>query len=148
MSTPVIWVEWNMERVVWFLGIMYVCLPILSLGLTDVALKVYFRMTGDELIVRAKEQHCNDILQLIPPSKLEPDLPVVLVETHVHWLNLTTRLIEVRPITEMWQLSPENWYIHFTPGCHSMKKRRMTLLDVRSPLWKIISRHLEPLRCR
>ena len=133
-----------MERVVWFPGIVYVSLHVLSLSLTEVTLKVYFRMTGDELIVRAKEQHCNDILQLIPPSKLEPDLPAVLVENHVHWLNLTTRLIEVRPITEMWQSSPENWYIHFDPGCHSMKKGHTTLLDIRSPSWKMISRRLEP----
>ena len=133
-----------MERVVWFPGIVYVSLHVLSLSLTEVTLKVYFRMTGDELIVWAKEQHCNDILQLIPPSKLEPDLPAVLVENHVHWLNLTTRLIEVRPITEMWQSSPENWYIHFDPGCHSMKKGHTTLLDIRSPSWKMISRRLEP----
>ena len=144
MSTLVILLEWNMERVVWFPGIVYVSLPVLSLSLTEVVLKIYFRMAGDELIMQAKEQHCNDILQLIPPLKLEPDLPAVLVENHVHWLNLTTRLIEVRPITEMWQSSPENWYIHFTPGCYSMKKGRTTLLDIHSPSWKMISRRLEP----
>ena len=68
-------------------------------------------MAGDELIIRAKVQQCDDILELIPSSKLESDLPTVLVENHVHWLNLTTRSIEVRPLGKMWQSSLENWHI-------------------------------------
>jgi len=102
-------------------------------------------MAGDELIIRAKEQQCDDILELIPSSKLESDLPNVLVEDHAHWLNLTTRSIEVRPLGKMWQSSPENWHIQFSPGRHSMKKGHTNLIDIRSPTWKMVSSRLEPL---
>jgi len=102
-------------------------------------------MAGDELIIRAKEQQCDDILELIPSSKLESDLPNVLVEDHAHWLNLTTRSIEVRPLVEMWQSSPDNWHIQFAPGRHSMKKGNTNLLDIRSTTWKMVSSRLEPL---
>ena len=101
-------------------------------------------MDGEELIIRAKEQNCNEILQLIPPSKLEPDLPAVLVDNHVHWLNLTTKSIEIRPFAKLWQSSPDNWYIQLTPGGHSVKKGPTMLLDIRSPSWKMISRRLGP----
>ncbi|KAL4078051.1 hypothetical protein J3A83DRAFT_4476741 [Scleroderma citrinum] len=106
---------------------------------------VYFRMAGDELIIRAKEQHCDDMLQLVPPSKLESDLPAVLVENHVHWLNLTTRSIEIRPLAEVWHSLPDNWHVQFAPRYHSMKRGHMVLLDIRSPSWKMISTRLEPL---
>ena len=102
-------------------------------------------MAGDELIIRARQHQCDDILELIPSSKLEFDLPTVLVENHAHWLNLTTRSIEVRPLAEIWQSSPENWYIQFALGRHSMKKGHTNLLDIRSPTWRMISSRLEPL---
>ena len=124
---------------------MYVSLPRLCLNATEESLKVYFLMTGKELIVRAKEAHCDDILQLVPPSELESDLPAILVENHAHWLNHTTRSIEVRPLAEIWQSSPDNWYIQFSPGRHYMKRGHTILLDIRSPSWKMISSHLEPL---
>ena len=123
---------------------MCFCLICGQAQLTSRVLKVYFRMDGDELIIRAKEKNCDDILQLIPPSKLEPDLPAVLVDNHVHWLNLSTKSIEVRPFAQLWQSSPDNWYIQLTPGRHSMKKGPTMLLDIRSPSWKMISRRLGP----
>ncbi|KAL4077961.1 hypothetical protein J3A83DRAFT_4356726 [Scleroderma citrinum] len=107
--------------------------------------RVYFRMAGDELIIRTKDQHRDDILELVPPRKLESDLPAVLVANHTHWLNLTTKSIEVRPLTEVWKSSPDNWSIQFSPGCHSMNKGCTVLLDIRSPSWKMISGCLKPL---
>ncbi|KAL4077945.1 hypothetical protein J3A83DRAFT_1702057 [Scleroderma citrinum] len=111
--------------------------------------RVYFRMAGDKLTIRAKAQ---DILELVPPGRLQSDIPAVLVVNHAHWLNLTTWSIEVRPLAEVWQSSPDNWHIQFSPGCHfmktgchSMKKGQTTLLDIRSPSWKMISSRLEPL---
>ncbi|KAL4077918.1 hypothetical protein J3A83DRAFT_4369323 [Scleroderma citrinum] len=107
--------------------------------------RVYFRMVEDELMIRAKEQHCDDILQLVPPDKLESDLPAVLVENHAHWLSLTTKSIEVRPLTEVWQSSSNNWHIQFASGSHSMKKGHTMLLDIRNPSWEMISSRLKPL---
>ncbi|KAL4070379.1 hypothetical protein J3A83DRAFT_4390668 [Scleroderma citrinum] len=107
--------------------------------------QVYFRMAGNKLIIRAKEKHCDDILELIPPKKLEFDLPAVLIEDHAHWLNLTTGSIEVRPLAQVWQSSPDNWHLQFSPGHHCIKKGHKILLDIRSPSWKMISSRLEPL---
>ncbi|KAG6335416.1 hypothetical protein ID866_3677 [Astraeus odoratus] len=107
--------------------------------------RVYFRMAGDELILRAKEESDSDIFELIPPQKLGSDLPVVLIENHVHWLNLSTHAIEVRPLEKLWQQSPGNWHIHFVPGNYYMEKGCSKLLDIRSPAWRMISSRLQPL---
>ncbi|KAL4069248.1 hypothetical protein J3A83DRAFT_4095931 [Scleroderma citrinum] len=107
---------------------------------------VYFRMTGGELVIKAKKREGSDVLQLIPPHKLATDLPRVLVEKHVHWLNISTRLIEIRPLVNLWQSSNDNWCIQFAPGDHSMIKGRSKLIDIRSPTWETLSKLLKPLQ--
>ncbi|KAL4077990.1 hypothetical protein J3A83DRAFT_4087275 [Scleroderma citrinum] len=107
---------------------------------------IYFRMTGGELVIKAKKRECDDVLQLIPPHKLVSDLPRVLIENHVHWLDLSTSSIEIRPLSSMWQSSEDNWCIQFAPGVHSMTKGRSILFDIRSPTWEMLSALLKPLQ--
>ncbi|KAL4070198.1 hypothetical protein V8B97DRAFT_545635 [Scleroderma yunnanense] len=104
--------------------------------------RVYFRMAGDKLIIRAKGQHCDDIFELIPPQKLKDDLPAVLIANHTHWLNLSTGSVEFRPHNKRWQSLSDNWHIQVSPGRHSMKQGQKILLDIRSPTWKMISSRL------
>ncbi|KAL4077978.1 hypothetical protein J3A83DRAFT_1706306 [Scleroderma citrinum] len=71
--------------------------------------RVYFQMVGGELVIKAKKlTEGSDVLQLIPPQKLASDLPRVLIENHVHWLNLSTSSIEIRPLLSMWQGDPQD----------------------------------------
>ncbi|KIJ64286.1 hypothetical protein HYDPIDRAFT_28723 [Hydnomerulius pinastri MD-312] len=84
--------------------------------------QVYFTMNGGELVVRARASDTMDFLELIPQEKLESDLPMLLVKNHVHWLNLTTSTIAVRPLESAWLHSSENWVIDLSHGAYSMRK--------------------------
>ncbi|KAI6026989.1 hypothetical protein EDC04DRAFT_3143070 [Pisolithus marmoratus] len=107
--------------------------------------RVYFRMETQGLIIRAKKEADPDIFELIPRGKLESDLPAALVENHVHWLNLSTQVLEARPIENRWQSSHDNWRLQFSPGSHSMTKGDARLFDVRSQTWQMLSQRLQPL---
>jgi len=104
--------------------------------------QVHFSLQNDNLVVRAQCRQMNDILQLIPPSKLRGDLPSSLVNDHVHWLNLSTSTIEIRPLKKLWEESSENWKIDCTPGRYRMYKGHETLVDIRSPTWAVVSKYL------
>ncbi|KAH7882696.1 hypothetical protein F5I97DRAFT_1984083 [Phlebopus sp. FC_14] len=107
--------------------------------------QVYFARKGVQLLIRAKCEEAPDLLQLIPPEKLESDLPAPLVRGHAHWLKLSTRTIQVRPLDKLWEHSSESWAINFAQGHYSMRKGSSTLIDIRSSSWAMISRRLEPL---
>ncbi|KIO00351.1 hypothetical protein M404DRAFT_153077 [Pisolithus tinctorius Marx 270] len=107
--------------------------------------RVYFRMGTNGLIIRAKTETDSDVFELIPSQKLGSDFPAALVEDHVHWLNLTTRTMETRPIEDLWKSSPDNWKLQFSPRHHSMTRGDVRLFDVRSQTWKMLSQRLQPL---
>jgi hypothetical protein len=111
---------------------------------------VYFalRNNDSDLVIQAKrKQDTGDshIIELIPQEKLEGDLPAVLIKGHAHWLNLSTSVLEIRPLDKLWESSPENWNIDCTPGRYRMYKGRELLVDIRSPAWTMVSSLLEPL---
>ena len=99
---------------------------------------------GGDLIVRAQCNQTNDILELIPSSKLRGDLPKALVDGYVHWLNLSTKIIEIRRLEQLWEESSENWRIDCASRQYRMYKGRVTLVDIRSPTWEMVS---ECFRC-
>ena len=99
-------------------------------------------------MIRAKrEQDTGDsnIIELIPQETLEGDLPAVLIEGHAHWLDLSTSVLEIRPLDKLWESSLENWNIDCTPGRYRMQKGRGLLVDIRSPTWRMVSSLLKPL---
>ncbi|KAF8555161.1 hypothetical protein OG21DRAFT_1439060 [Imleria badia] len=106
------------------------------------------RKKRSELVIRAQRKQVvgdSDILELIPQAKLEGDLPSVLIEGHAHWLNLSTSVIEVRPLDSLWVASSENWEIDCTSGKYRMQKGNDFLVDIRSQSWDMVSRLLTPL---
>ena len=103
-------------------------------------MQVHFSLRNDDIIIRAQHNKTGDILQLIPSRTLRNDLPPVLVEGHVHWLNLSTEVIEIRSLGQLWEESAENWRIDCASGQYRMHKGRETLVDVRSPTWAMGSK--------
>ena len=99
---------------------------------------MHFSLRDDNLVVRAQCNQTSDILALIPSSKLRGDLPPALVDGHVHWLNLTTRIIEIRPVEQLWEHSSDNWMIHCASGQYRMYRGCETLVDIRSPTWAMV----------
>ena len=107
--------------------------------------QVHFSLRGDELVVRAQCNRTNDILALIPRPALLEDLPQTLVHGHVHWLNLSTQIIEIRPVERLWEQSSESWRIDCSSGQYRMYRGRETLVDIRSPTWAMVSECFECL---
>jgi hypothetical protein len=101
--------------------------------------QVHFSLRDDDLVVRTQCNQSNDILALIPSSTLRGDLPPALVEGHVHWLNLSTKIIEIRPLTQLWERSSENWRIDCSSGQYRVYRGCETLVDIRSPTWAMVS---------
>ena len=100
---------------------------------------MYFSLRDNGLEVRAQCNQTNDILALIPSSKLQGDLPPALVHNHVHWLNLSTKIIEIRPLEQLWEQSSQNWRIDCASGQFRMYRDCETLVDIRSPTWAMVS---------
>ena len=99
-------------------------------------------------MIRAKRKQVtgdSNIIELIPKEKLEGDLPAVLIEGHAHWLNLSTSVLEIRPLDSLWETSSENWKIDCTTGKYRMQKGNEYLVDIRSQSWNMISSLLRPL---
>ncbi|KAG6369458.1 hypothetical protein JVT61DRAFT_14828 [Boletus reticuloceps] len=109
--------------------------------------RVYFSLPGKVLVIRAKRTAAgqSEIIQLIPREKLENDFPTILLQGHIHWLNLSTSIIDFRPIDRTWESSSENWSVNCTPGQYRMHKGRELLVDIRSPSWTMLSSLLKPL---
>ena len=100
--------------------------------------QVYFSLRDDDFVVRAQCNQTNDILALIPASELRGDLPPALVDGHVHWLNLSTKIIEIRPLEQLWGESSEHWRIDCASGQYRAYKGRETLVDIRSATWAML----------
>jgi hypothetical protein len=96
-------------------------------------------------VVRALGNQRNETLELIPSSKLRGDLPPALVDGHVHWLNLSAKIIEIRPLERLWEQSSEHWRIDCASGQYRMYKGRETLVDIRSATWAMASKCFECL---
>ncbi|KAG8215417.1 hypothetical protein J3R82DRAFT_9025 [Butyriboletus roseoflavus] len=107
--------------------------------------QVYFslRSKSSDLVIRAHVD--SQTIELIPQEKLKGDLPCVLIEGHAHWLNLSTSVMEIRPLDNLWKASPENWMMRCTPRGYRMYKGRERLIDIRSPSWAMVSDLLKPL---
>ncbi|KAG2366240.1 hypothetical protein BDR07DRAFT_1480293 [Suillus spraguei] len=102
----------------------------------------------DDLIIRVKHiEQRSPILQLIPSQKFVGDLPMTLIVNHTHWLNLDTEEIEIRPVENAWQSSPENWILRFAVSGHWTLQNAggATLVDIRSHTWDMISKRMSPL---
>ena len=107
--------------------------------------QVHFSLRGGDLVIRVQHKDKNDLLQLVPPDKLKGDLPIVLVEDHVHWLNLSTSIIEIRPLKHLWEQSDENWRINCVDGRYRVYKDHQFLVDMRSQTWAMVSSLLRGL---
>ena len=102
-------------------------------------------MRDGDLVVRAKCDQSDDILALIPSSKLREDLPPALVDDHVHWLNLSTQVIEICPLEQLWESSSKNWRIDCASGQYRLYRGCETLVDIRSSTWEMVSKCFECL---
>ena len=106
---------------------------------------MYFSLRSDNLVIRARHKDGEDIFELIPQEKLQRDLPAILIKGHAHWLNLSTHIIEIRPLKTLWDQSLNNWRINHASRPYHMTKGHESLVDMQSPTWRMVSRRLKCL---
>ncbi|KAF8121894.1 hypothetical protein EV363DRAFT_1559057 [Boletus edulis] len=118
-------------------GFLVVSSNLPGMDFTTLEHKVHFSLRDGNLVVRAQGSQPNEILELVPSRKLQEDLPPALVDDHVHWLNLSTKIIEIRPIEQLWEESPEHWRVDCAFGQYRVHKGCETLVDIRSATWEM-----------
>ncbi|KAG1892808.1 hypothetical protein F4604DRAFT_1913503 [Suillus subluteus] len=107
--------------------------------------QIFFGMRNGDIVIQSQREN-GHLLELIPQEKLRPDIPVLLIKDHVHWLDLATHTIEFRPVKAMWEPSDDNWVLQYTKGGQSVAQRgQSTLFDVHSPAFHMIAKTLRPM---
>ncbi|KIM42888.1 hypothetical protein M413DRAFT_26859 [Hebeloma cylindrosporum] len=111
--------------------------------------QVFFalRASSQNLIIRAS---CSGkILELVPHTVLLEDFPMLFVTEHTHWMDVQSGEVEFRPLHRLWDSSPQNWRLQFSPGSPSRMIQKTPdarlLLDIRSRTFQGISARILPL---
>lgn len=105
--------------------------------------QLFFALKQTDLVVRAKRG--SEVLELVPPPKLIKDLPRSLIHDYVHWLNIRSRHMELRPIATRWESSIDNWVIKFNPGGTTMTRGSLKLIDIHSRTFAMVAALLKPI---
>ncbi|KAL8894689.1 MAG: hypothetical protein Q9192_004123, partial [Flavoplaca navasiana] len=114
--------------------------------------EVHFGFRNGYRFMRVTPQSSmNTVLEFLPASIFlgndAPDLPLPLINDHVHWLDLHTGVIEVRPQATMWRAKDSDWRI-FLATRKGLRRGRSELVDPRSPLFGQIAQVIEPFENR
>lgn len=106
--------------------------------------QIHLGFRDNNLIVRARLR--ETVLELIPREKFgNPeyfDLPASLVENCIHWLDLSTGIVEIRQQPNIWKSKRSNWRLDInTRQAYKRTNRRTALLvDPQSPLFVRVAR--------
>lgn len=104
-----------------------------------------FALQNSELIIRS--QFKDKIFQLIPPNALKDDFPWSFVHGFAHWLDLSSRIIEWRPLVSRWVPSSKNWRMQ--KDCKHAKFQLFhggqKLIDIRSKTALMMHKVLSPI---
>ena len=102
--------------------------------------EIHIGSRNEGLIVRACVD--NSILEFIPRkmfrSESSFDLPASLIDNCVHWLNLSTGILEIRQKPDIWKLKGSNWLLNC--NTHQAQRRRVNLIDPQSRLFHRMER--------
>ncbi len=98
---------------------------------------VHFGMRQEKVVVRARKG--LQTLELISHHELVDDLPVAFVNDYVHWLDVESQEIELRPRDQPMRSNLENWRIRYKlKGPSNMLLKDKTLVDIRSQTCNMI----------
>ncbi|XXH02381.1 hypothetical protein Hte_008756 [Hypoxylon texense] len=109
--------------------------------------EVHFGMRGRQTIIRAwnTDSEQPHLLEFIPKHVFTGpdsfDLPAELVDNCFHWLNLSTKRLEIRRAPGIWIKRPSDWEIDI-PGRVASRKN-VRLVDPQSAVFSQISKILQ-----
>ena len=114
--------------------------------------QIHFGFRDGMPFMRARAPN-NRTMELVPPTVFlsktpiyAPDLPLPLVNDHVHWLDLDSQTIEIRPLTAMWRPKQRNWVIDLRTS--QARRGNSLLVDPRSSIFNRIAEVIEPFETR
>ena len=95
----------------------------------------------------------NRTMELVPQTVFlsktpshAPDLPLPLINDHVHWLDIDSQTIEIRSLATMWRSKQRNWVIDLRTS--QARRGNSLLVDPRSPIFNRIATIIEPFEHR
>ena len=92
---------------------------------------IHFALFDDDLVIRSVRG--NHTWELIPHNRFVGDIPHVLIEEYVHWLDVSSRTVELRPLKHLWALESCKWRLTFMAnGTARLCDNDCRLLDRRS----------------
>ena len=92
----------------------------------------YFTMREDVVVIKLRQN--LQVFEYIPHETFYSDMPTHFVNDYVHWLDISGREIEFRPIKQQWVSNINNWRLQYQPESFSrLVQGNLTLIDVRSP---------------
>ena len=92
---------------------------------------MHFGMREGQIVVRMHKG--LQTLELIPHDKFVNELPIAFVNDYIHWLDIASHAIELRPLAQRWRSDLENWQLRCQPeGTWSLLLRNKKLVDIRS----------------
>ncbi|KAF2759861.1 hypothetical protein EJ05DRAFT_463267 [Pseudovirgaria hyperparasitica] len=71
--------------------------------------QVHFLLDGPNLVICARKE--SETFRILPTDLLFDDFPPAFISGYSHWLNLSTKELEFRPITNPWVTCKSNWRI-------------------------------------
>ena len=115
--------------------------------------EIHFGFRGVDAFVRARAR--GRILEWIPSTVFynpqtmggPPDLPLPLVQGCVHWLDLGSQILEIRPLASMWQDKFSNWKIDLRTST-ARRREKSLLINPGSSVFTLVASQLEPFERR
>ncbi|KAI0122664.1 hypothetical protein F4814DRAFT_217495 [Daldinia grandis] len=105
--------------------------------------EVHFGMRDGQVIIRTST--ATSILEFVPRKKFSTpksfDLPTELTENCVHWLNLSTKCLEIRRMPAIWVRRQRDWEIE-VPKRRAIRGN-VTLVDPQSSVFAQIAKTLQ-----
>jgi Protein of unknown function (DUF3638) len=111
--------------------------------------EVHFGLRGKGVVIRALTR--DSLWEYVPRRVFMDydnfDLPLGLIENCVHWLNLSTKRLEIRRKPVIWKTRASDWILDVLN--HRAQRNRVFLVDPHSDLCKRVAgifRHFEDLQ--
>ena len=91
------------------------------------------------------------IMEYVPPETFcpagrpdtIPDLPWPLLDNHVHWLDISSRSLIIRPFESMWRAKDSDWILDLV-SLQAWRRKKTLLVDPGSRVFSAVARIFEP----
>ncbi|KAL2356430.1 hypothetical protein BJ546DRAFT_947666 [Cryomyces antarcticus] len=98
--------------------------------------QVHFGIINGSLIIKARLG--DSTLETIPHNVFTGDLPTHFVDAFVHWLDISTGVVEFRPLDTVWETCSSNWRLAYSaliPATMRLAHRELLDLSCAHSQW-------------